>query len=147
MKRLIFASLLLAMPALAADKVTLQLSPNDVAVLATGLAALDGYQKASHDARGQDTTVLVPYTLGDVRLTIAHDISVAQSAIREYQIASKGLATEEAAKLANAKAPIDLLAFDVRDLNIATNPIPPSALAELSAVCPTCAGFDPPEKK
>lgn len=137
-------SLLFATSAFPAEKITLQLSPNEMGQISGGLAALDGEKKVVKDQLGRDQVVTVPYDIPDARLTIAHDDAIVILALREFQVAIKGVTPEEAAKMADKKVPINLLSFDVAVLKLSANNIVPSALAALAPVCPTCAGMDAP---
>jgi len=141
LNKTIVALSMIVTPAFAADKVTLNLSPNEILQIQNGLTALDGYHKVIKNNLGQDTDVLVPYDLApSARLTIAHDEVVIQESFSELRKAAQGLSPEEAAKLANTPQPIDLVTIQVSDLKIDTNPLAPTTLAILAPVCPSCAG-------
>lgn len=127
--------------AFASDKVTLNLSPNDLLQIQNSLAALDGYHKIIKNNLGQDTDVTISYDLlPGARLTIAHDETVIQQTFVELRKAAQGLSPEDTAKLASTPQPIDLLTLEAKDLKIDTNPFAPTTLAGLSPICPSCSG-------
>lgn len=135
----LFAFALLCLPVAAAEKIKIQLSPNDAASLMQALGALDGYTRVIHGARGEEEAKFVPYDLGEVRLTIAHDARIALDEVKDYQKAATGLTKEESEKLAKAAREVEMLSIDVVDLKIAVNPIPAGVLVALAPVCKGCA--------
>lgn len=141
--KLIIASILFTLVvsiAHASEKVTLDMSPNDAAATLTGLNNLNNYLKVVHNAAGTEESVSIPYSLGDVRIALARDIRAMLDLVRDYQTAAKAMKPEEAAKAADAKQPLDVLVFQVGDLNLTANPISPGTLALLAPVCPSCIG-------
>lgn len=124
----------------ATEKITLDMSPNDAAATLTGLNSLNGYLKVVHNAAGAEESVSIPYSLGDVRIALARDIRAMLDLVRDYQTAAKAMKPEEAAHAADAKQPLDILVFQVGDLNLTANPIAPGTLALLAPVCPSCIG-------
>ena len=145
LSKTIIALSMIATPAFAADKVTLNLSPNEILQIQNGLTALDGYHKIIKNNLGQDTDVLVPYDLAPgVRLTIAHDEAVIQQTFTELRKAAQGLSQDDAAKLANTPQDIDLVTLQATDLKVDANPFAPTVLASLAPICPSCAGITEP---
>jgi hypothetical protein len=162
MKMIKYALLLIlaGSPAVAAERLTLQLSPNDAATILNSLQALDGSPHIVRNALGQEEVKLIPLDLGAVRLTIARDETVLIQTVKEFQQATRGLAIEPSSDakpadvrranekidaLANTKMQVDLLSLDVADLNMTANRITPSTLAVLAPICPTCVGLDAPK--
>jgi hypothetical protein len=144
MKLIAIAAVICAVcsPLSAADKITLKLSPDEMyALVNLGIAGLDGAQHIVHDARGQEIAVPIPFEFGDVRLTIAHDKAVIDQRMSEVRAAGAHLSDAEKLKLGQVKVEIELLSFDVSELNLGKNQIPPSILAELAPICPTCVGI------
>ncbi len=127
--------------AASAEKLTLQLSPNELAAIANGLTQLDGYFKIVKGQHGEEQSVIIPYDYPNARLTIAHDEAVVFGLIREFQSTTSSLSASEKEKIANVKIPVDLLSITVDDLKANINPFPPSALAAMAPICPSCAGF------
>lgn len=140
-KVLIAAGILAASHAFAADKVTLQLSANDIVGVMNGLAGLDGQQKIAKNARGEDQWGQVSYDIAPaVRTTIAHDERVLRDAYVDWQSGQKSLPADQ--QSADSKSPVDLLSFTDSDIGVSRNQYPPSILSALSPLCPACAGMD-----
>lgn len=123
----------------AAEKITLQLSPNEMQRLSQGLSVLDGYHRIAKGPMGQDQDVPTAYDISaSARLTIAHDDAVAQGYFTDVRKATKGLTGDKLMEVVDAKQAVEMLTIDVRDLNVDKNPFPPSALADLAPICPSC---------
>ena len=155
----VLAFAMIVSPVLAADRITLSLSPNEAATITQqGLHKLDGAPHIVHDARGDEQAVTVPYRLGEAVLTIAHDIQVLTAVVQGYQSvatnlvdaagtdeAARAKAQKEAALLADKKSPVEVLSLSATDLRATENALPPSVLAALGPICPSCVLIDPPK--
>lgn len=136
----LIATLLYSTAAIASDKVSLNLSPNEVNALGAALIKLDGYTKVARGSRAEDEAVVVPYDLKDVRITIAYDQNQCSQFLKIFREAARGLKNQDVDALADKAQPIDLHTVDVADLNLGANPITPSILAALAPICPSCIG-------
>ena len=140
MKHLIASAALIwsAVSAAAAEKTTVQISPEEAAQLVIAIGQLDGSTHVVKDDKGADKAVVIPYHFGAIRVVLAHDLRVAVDAVKDYQTAAKGIAPDEARKLADAKLPVDLVTIDATDLFLSENPISAQTLAALAPICPSC---------
>lgn len=133
MKKYLMPTLLavtLAGNAQAAEKRTLELSPNQANIIANGLMLLSGHDVLVKDARGQDTTAHVPFKMDpQLTLTLGHDLSVLRAYLIEASNATKGSPDQKDAINATP-LPVEILTFDSKDLKLGPdNPYTPEALS------------------
>jgi hypothetical protein len=157
MKRLAIATatMCLASAAGAAEKRTINITPNAMVSLFNGLGEIsDGSFQSGTNALGQPVIEKVPFQLGvDVRVTISHDKFALKQKVDEFMASvATGVTEAEKNKAASTtKIEIDVVQFSIEDLNLKTNPISASALAAVGELCPTCVGMTspapPPPKK
>lgn len=135
-------ALFVAAPALAGERVTLNLTATDLQVLQLGLNALDGYHKVIKNTQGQEQDVLVAYDVaGATRLAIAHDEFAIQAVFADYRQAKSGVTDmTKVQEILDTKRPIELDLIDAAALKLDINPIPASVLASVGVVCPSCVG-------
>lgn len=114
----------------AAEKKTLELSPNQANIIANGLMLLGGHDVLVKDARGQDTTAHIPFKMDpQLTLTLGHDLSVLRAFLIEANNAAKGSPDQKDA-INSTLLPIELLTFDSKDLKLGPdNPYTPETLS------------------
>jgi hypothetical protein len=135
-------ALALATAAQAGERKTFKLDATQAFQLMSGLKSLDGYEHLVKGPGGQEQVVTLAYDEDPAaRLAVAHDEFALQTAFAEFTQAlvnEKDPARIEAIRAVDQTVELEVITVD--QLNLNANRIPPSVLAEVGLVCPTCVG-------